>query len=356
MERLGSADLHMLLDGVQHLYGAGSLDVFPRCILHTVGALIPGVRYGYTAIDLPRQRVVIVADPPGSLDRAMDAIAVRHVHHHPLIVRYEQTGDGRAYTISDIVTRQQFHRSPLYEGVYRPIGAEDQLGIAISISRNVTIGVGVNRDRVGFTERDRLLFNLLRIHLTQAYRNAEALTWMRDVMAESERAVIVLDREGHVRFSTDPAWRILARDFAYTSRSGAALPDRLHAWVQQQQTTLVARDDAPPPLVPFTYQRAGRQVTVRFVPGEGVGKPDQLVFREQPEGAEALLAPLGLSRRETEVLVWITRGKTDREIAATLSVSVGTVHKHVEHVLRKLQVSTRTAAAAHAVRLLGATP
>jgi DNA-binding CsgD family transcriptional regulator len=55
-----------------------------------------------------------------------------------------------------------------------------------------------------------------------------------------------------------------------------------------------------------------------------------------------------LTEREQEILAWIARGKTSREIAAILVVSPYTVRKHVEHILEKLNVATRSAAVARA--------
>jgi DNA-binding CsgD family transcriptional regulator len=52
-----------------------------------------------------------------------------------------------------------------------------------------------------------------------------------------------------------------------------------------------------------------------------------------------------LTDRQTEVLVQISQGLTDAQIAFRLQISVGTVRKHVEHILRRLQTPTRTAAA-----------
>lgn len=56
----------------------------------------------------------------------------------------------------------------------------------------------------------------------------------------------------------------------------------------------------------------------------------------------------GLTTREAEVLGWIARGKTNREIARLLFISPHTVRKHIEHIFEKLDVRTRTAAAAYA--------
>jgi DNA-binding NarL/FixJ family response regulator len=57
-----------------------------------------------------------------------------------------------------------------------------------------------------------------------------------------------------------------------------------------------------------------------------------------------------LTDREREVLALLAQGSTNRQIAAALTITPNTVKKHVDHVLQKLGVSTRAAAAAIAVR------
>lgn len=52
----------------------------------------------------------------------------------------------------------------------------------------------------------------------------------------------------------------------------------------------------------------------------------------------------GLTPRESDVMHWLAFGKTDADIAAFLSISTRTVHKHLEHIYEKLGVETRTAA------------
>jgi len=64
------------------------------------------------------------------------------------------------------------------------------------------------------------------------------------------------------------------------------------------------------------------------------------------------LEALGLSAREGEILLLLTRGKTNKEIANDLSISAGTVRKHVENIYRKMSVTTRNAAALRAVETL----
>jgi DNA-binding NarL/FixJ family response regulator len=58
----------------------------------------------------------------------------------------------------------------------------------------------------------------------------------------------------------------------------------------------------------------------------------------------------GLSRREVQVLALIAAGRTNREIAGELAISEKTAINHVTHILDKLGVSNRAAAASWAAR------
>ena len=57
------------------------------------------------------------------------------------------------------------------------------------------------------------------------------------------------------------------------------------------------------------------------------------------------LASLNLTPREAEVLFWISQGKSNHEIGMIVGAKTGTICKHVEHILSKLNVENRTSAA-----------
>jgi DNA-binding CsgD family transcriptional regulator len=78
-----------------------------------------------------------------------------------------------------------------------------------------------------------------------------------------------------------------------------------------------------------------------------------LLEEQQTKLHSAMLAPLRLTRRETEVLFWVMQGKTNQEIALILALSPLTVRLHLEHIYRKLGVETRTAAVMQALETLG---
>lgn len=68
-----------------------------------------------------------------------------------------------------------------------------------------------------------------------------------------------------------------------------------------------------------------------------------LTRNDRPDEAAAVER---LSDRQRQVLALVSAGRTNAEIALALDLSIGTVRKHIEHILRRLGVSTRTAAAA----------
>jgi DNA-binding CsgD family transcriptional regulator len=68
------------------------------------------------------------------------------------------------------------------------------------------------------------------------------------------------------------------------------------------------------------------------------------------ERAARLLTPFRLTARELEVLQLVAAGRTNREIAAALSVTQRTAATHVTHILGKLDVESRVEATAWAIR------
>lgn len=80
---------------------------------------------------------------------------------------------------------------------------------------------------------------------------------------------------------------------------------------------------------------------------------NNITFKPDFSSATPLEA-LGLSPREAEVLLWIAQGKNNEEIGIILGVARNTIKKHVIHLLEKLQVESRNAAALRAIEVLSA--
>ena len=115
---------------------------------------------------------------------------------------------------------------------------------------------------------------------------------------------------------------------------------------RQAQPDIVLLDAVMPGLDGFEVAR-------RLKADEATGDDDGwlVVLRESSDASmiEAMTLAFPLTAREAEVLYWVAKGKTNKDIADILSLSPRTVTKHLEHVFEKLGVETRTAAAGMAM-------
>jgi DNA-binding NarL/FixJ family response regulator len=87
---------------------------------------------------------------------------------------------------------------------------------------------------------------------------------------------------------------------------------------------------------------------IRALASPNLGRPSFNNLLETRQNNRSNLLPLrrGLTRREQEVLSELRRGRTNKEIARRFGVSITTINKHVQQVLKKLHVRTRAQAVA----------
>jgi DNA-binding CsgD family transcriptional regulator len=65
------------------------------------------------------------------------------------------------------------------------------------------------------------------------------------------------------------------------------------------------------------------------------------LLRERPDIGPEAVESFGLTRRESEILFWMSESKTNPEIATILGISPRTIQKHAEHLFSKIRVSNR---------------
>jgi CheY-like chemotaxis protein/DNA-binding CsgD family transcriptional regulator len=144
----------------------------------------------------------------------------------------------------------------------------------------------------------------------------------------------------------------LARDLLmrYYGTSAPQTPEPVLNWLRRHLVEAERQIEPPRLAVEF----GPRRLTFRLhqQTGDGDGSDDWLiVMREISDDAvvEAMSLSFKLTAREAEVLYWVVKGKTNRDIGDILGSSPATVKKHLERVYAKLGVETRTAAAGMAM-------
>jgi DNA-binding CsgD family transcriptional regulator len=190
--------------------------------------------------------------------------------------------------------------------------------------------------------------------LIQGYQNAEVVTRMqreldlaRQGAEDVERGVIVLAPDGRMQTATARARQWLADYWEHSFTQPDHLPEALQRWIGHHIISLTNNGDAPPARGPLIMEREGRRLVVRLLSDS---EQHLLLLEEQRTALPSVsFAPLGLSRRETEVLAWVAQGRSNYAIGTLLGISELTVKKHLEHIYAKLGVWNRTEAAARAV-------
>lgn len=191
-------------------------------------------------------------------------------------------------------------------------------------------------------------------YVTKPVRTSEVLARIaahRQTARLMDQARSALDAFGNAVIAMSPqdgkiVWQT---PLARTLMQGYAVEKELPEWLAATQAAH-AKGQAHPPL---TLLRGARRLI--FSAAE-YSEDEQwmIVLREESDAAqiEKLMAAFKLTQRESEVLNWLVKGKTNRDIGEILGTSPRTVNKHLEHVFVKLGVETRTSAAALAISKL----
>jgi len=356
MESLSQSDLRSLLSFAQECYAIRDFESFEGFVPRLLAAqqrLIPAAHVTYNEM-LPEKSeshhwisTAELATPQ------MSRLWEQHMNEHPVLAHILRTGDCRVRRISDFWSGPQLHDSGLHHDFYRLCDIEDVLCIQIPCPAPWVIGVAWQEDRT-FTDRERLIADLARPHISQAWHNAKLVSRLmrqsqalRNGIENLDAGVILCSAQGRVQFINAQARRHLAKYFCATRQTDRRLPEELLLWVRCQDLRLSHNDDAPPVRLPLIYQKEDKRLVIRLVSHSGAN----LILMEQQRTLPdtSAIGALGLTAREVEVLTWIARGKTNNEISTILRMHIGTAKKHVEHILVKLGVETRTAAAARAL-------
>jgi len=181
----------------------------------------------------------------------------------------------------------------------------------------------------------------IRVHLANARLTQSA----RAALDVSGRYLLAVNGQGKIMWATPQAQKLLSATLAADTEEEFVLPDPIPHWLNQAQQGKAGSKAAAMASFP-----GNEQLRLQYMGKLG---PNEFLLRlAKDTGADTpaeFSSELGLTTREGEVLSWLSKGKTNRDIAQILGLSPRTVDKHLEQIYSKLGVENRTAAAAIAV-------
>jgi len=187
------------------------------------------------------------------------------------------------------------------------------------------------------------------VRIAAHMQGARQMSLARNALDASGQATLAVRMEtGELVWQTPLARKLLAE---FAPPNGDKAPEDILHWIDSAARARAEGHTALPLSLTADDRRLIFNLHEQTADGEWL-----VGLREESDRAsiDALIPAFGLTQREAEVLYWVTKGKTNRDIGDILGLSPRTAHKHLEHVFAKLGVETRTAAATLAINKLKA--
>lgn len=178
--------------------------------------------------------------------------------------------------------------------------------------------------------------------ITTHINSANMINNARVALDVAKQYVLAINNLGEILWATPETRELLLTNGIDYKATKNLLSMELKAWLEKHEI----KND-------LIIQTTREPLTLRYF--KTINNDEHLlriVNQEVLMDAGVLEANLPITKRESEVLLWVAHGKTNREIAEILSLSPRTVNKHLEQVYPKIQVDNRASATSIAIQAL----
>ena len=287
--------------------------------------------------------------------------------YHPIdesVQRFRQLPDSRLVHTHDLYTAEELKTSPAYQEGLRRFSGQDGLRARLD-GPDSSHYAWVTADPVapgGWEAPQVALMRGLLPHIRQFIRVRQALTHtealgasVTGLLDNTRVGVIHLDRRGRIVAANDRARDILRRGDGLSDRDGVLrarapadqarlerlVADALPAVGAVSGSMLLRRTSVLPQFVVHVKPVSLRQ------PDFGAQRTAVLVLLVEP-GNRPRIDPnlvattLGLTPAESRIAVWLTEGRTVREIATTTGRQESSIHWHLRQIYTKQAISRQT--------------
>jgi DNA-binding CsgD family transcriptional regulator len=173
MMQLASDDCEKLLALAGKLYTIDDASQLPLHLLRALRSIIPHEFGGCHLIEPAKHTIAACYEPERPPLPAQHKDFWRLAETHPLN-RVLFANPARAWKLSDVISRQAFHSTEFYNALYRPLQVDCELVAALPDHQapSAFFLISLHRRRHDFSERDRVLLNLLLPHVAKARRRS----------------------------------------------------------------------------------------------------------------------------------------------------------------------------------------
>lgn len=358
MKHLQNSQIEALLSSLALLYSDIEPETLSERALTVVNNLISNefVAFDFFNLNVEHSGKYWYSLPHMISDSDWEIFA-NHAPEHPFSAEISGKLLQGSMRISDFLSLREFHKTGIYNEFYSLYRIDNQLCVSLSDGPDSLITCTLCRTKKDFSEHDQALLSLLAPHLTNALCNAQAFERARQneerlmlIVESMSNGVIALDREGKVQFISEHSRKLLEKYFNQEKINDKTLPNDLRLWILKSAFS-ENNEQVIVPTQPFVVERENSVLRISLMFNSSTNEKT-LILEEKPILSPSVLTVLGLTKREAEILFFITKGKTDKEIALLCRISQHTVQKHTQHIYQKLGVETRTAAMLRAIEIL----
>jgi DNA-binding NarL/FixJ family response regulator len=193
---LSSKDLRAVLEVVRVVNGDQGEREMPQQALARLGALVGGEMTTYFCLERATFRPLSIIDQPHGADPSRLPGFLAAVGQHPAFGAYAMgwVRLGTAVALSDFADLRALRRLSIHVDFHEPYGINDQLLCMMRHSSQQLGALTVNRERRGFSQRDRAVVDLVMPHLAQAVAHRQRLAALSAAVRSMGQHHDVIDR------------------------------------------------------------------------------------------------------------------------------------------------------------------
>ncbi|WP_339309254.1 LuxR C-terminal-related transcriptional regulator [Paenibacillus sp. FSL k6-2145] len=342
---------HRLITSLEK--GTWTSRTYREAVLKQIHSVVPYDAYCFTTVD-PLTLLSTGAVTEDGIEAIHDRLFINEYMEEDIHKYAELIRSGEHSATLHTSMNSQLEQSPRYINILQPAGFGDELR-AVLVSGDACWGYLTlyrKTESAVFTEEERLMIQSWTASIASMLRST-SLTLIDEITSESpeEPGILITSDTFQLLSLNAPAQYWLSQLRMLEHVGPDVLPRPVRAVSSHLQRKNQAERAENTQLTPDSPSKVciqlpdGRYLLLHASLMQHLAGPDQIAIRLEQAMPQDLLPLLaeshGLSSRERELLGYVLRSYSSKEIAAAMHISVYTVQDHLKSIFAKTKVSSR---------------